>query len=403
MNTIRLVRHSMRAITRYKLRSAFIMLGSFIGATALTLVISVGGGAQRKMLATVRQLFGASSIMVMAGGTQLMSGPNANAARLTIDDIEAVATELPGIEAWDPLQAMPEASVRQGAATATARVLGESERSEHVWQRTVTRGEYFDAGAVRSSARVALIGETTAKELFGSEDPVGGDIEIGNVPFRVVGVLEPFGTDVHGMDRDDEIVVPISTMMRRVMNVDTITMAKLLVRDSSQVASAGREVTRVLRERHRIPSGRPDDFTLVTAVTVQTIVARMQKIFSLYLPLVAGISLIVAAIVAATLMLASVNERVAEIGLRRAIGARVEDIQLQFLVETTATIVGGGVAGTVVGSILAQIAANRLHLGTVLSWRAVTLAIIVSIVTGVLAGVVPARRAARLNPTEALR
>ena len=219
----------------------------------------------------------------------------------------------------------------------------------------------------------------------------------------MIGVLEPFGTDVHGMDRDDEIVVPISTLMRRLMNIDTITMAKLLVRDSSQVANAGRDVTRILRERHRIPSGRPDDFTLITAVTVQKIVSRMQKVFSIYLPLVAGISLIVAAVVAATLMLASVNERIAEIGLRRAIGARVQDVQLQFLVETTATIVSGGFAGTIVGSILASIAANRLHLDSVFSWRAAIVAIALSIVTGIVAGVVPARRAAELNPIEALR
>ncbi len=403
MRHIRLIRHSMRATARYKLRSAFIMLGSFIGATALTLVISVGDGVQRKVMATVRQLFGASSIVVMAGGTQLMSGPGASSARMTIDDIEAVTAELPAIEAWDVVQALPEAAIRRGDAAATARVLGESERSEHVWQRTVTRGEYFDASAVKSSERVALIGETTARELFDDDDPLGGEIEIGNVPFRVIGVLEPFGTDVHGMDRDDEIVVPISTLMRRLMNIDTITMAKLLVRDSSQVANAGRDVTRILRERHRIPSGRPDDFTLITAVTVQKIVSRMQKVFSIYLPLVAGISLIVAAVVAATLMLASVNERIAEIGLRRAIGARVQDVQLQFLVETTATIVSGGFAGTIVGSILASIAANRLHLDSVFSWRAAIVAIALSIVTGIVAGVVPARRAAELNPIEALR
>ena len=403
MRHIRLIRHSMRATARYKLRSAFIMLGSFIGATALTLVISVGDGVQRKVMATVRQLFGASSIVVMAGGTQLMSGPGASSARMTIDDIEAVTAELPAIEAWDVVQALPEAAIRRGDAAATARVLGESERSEHVWQRTVTRGEYFDASAVKSSERVALIGETTARELFDDDDPLGGEIEIGNVPFRVIGVLEPFGTDVHGMDRDDEIVVPISTLMRRLMNIDTITMAKLLVRDSSQVANAGRDVTRILRERHRIPSGRPDDFTLITAVTVQKIVSRMQKVFSIYLPLVAGISLIVAAVGAATLMLASVNERIAEIGLRRAIGARVQDVQLQFLVETTATIVSGGFAGTIVGSILASIAANRLHLDSVFSWRAAIVAIALSIVTGIVAGVVPARRAAELNPIEALR
>jgi len=403
MKPSRLVRHSIRAMARYKMRSAFIMLGSFIGAAALTLVVSVGEGAERKMLATVRQLFGASSILIMAGGTQILGGSGANAARLTIDDVEAIAAAVPEVEVWDPQQAIASASVRHDGATATARVLGESERSEDVWQRGVTRGEYFDAHAVKTSERVALIGITTAKELFGADDPIDGEIQIGNVPFRVIGVLEPFGTDLHGMDRDDEILVPISTMMRRVMNVDTISTAKLLVGDSSQVEKASKEVARILRERHAIPAGRPNDFTLITATNVQQMVARMQKVLSLYLPLVAGIALLVAAIVAATLMLASVNERVGEIGLRRAVGARIEDVQLQFVIETAATIVMGGLVGIVIGSVLAQLVANRLQLGVVISWRPVLLGVIVSMVTGFLAGVVPARRAARLNPIEALR
>ncbi|MFA6954359.1 MAG: ABC transporter permease [Thermoanaerobaculia bacterium] len=403
MNTSRLITHSARAMARYKLRSAFIILGSFIGTAALTLVVAVGEGAERKIMSTVRQIFGASSIIVMAGGTNMMAAPGANAARLTIDDLEAIAEAVPEVESWDPQQILPGASVRHEGATATAFVRGQSERAEHVWQREVTRGAWFDRTDVRESARVALIGETTAKELFGTADPLGAEILVGAVPLRVVGVLEPFGTDVHGMDRDDEIVVPISTMMRRMLNVDTIAAAKLLVRDPSQVDAAGAAVRRILRERHAVPAERPDDFTLVTAVTVRQMVARAKNVLNLYLPLVAGITLLAAAAVAAALMLASVNERVGEIGLRRAVGARVEDIQLQFVVETAVTILGGGLLGVVAGTIAAEAIAARLELGQLLSWRAVLIGLAVSIVTGVLAGLLPARRAARLDPVEALR
>jgi putative ABC transport system permease protein len=399
----RLVRHSLRAVARYRLRSAFIALGSGVGAAALTLVVAVGEGAERKVLATVQQLFGASSIVVMTGGSHLMGGPGADAARLTLDDLEAVARALPEVAAWDPQQVIAEASVRGAGATATARVLGQSERAQRVWARGVTRGEFFDAAAVRGSARVALIGETTARELFGDGDPLGAEILVGNVPLRVVGILEPFGTDLHGMDRDDEIVVPISTMMRRLMNVDTIAAAKLLVGDPTRVELAASELTRILRERHAIPADRPDDFTVVTAVTVQRMAARTRRILALYLPLAAGIVLAVAAVVAAALMLASVNERVGEIGLRRAVGARVEDVQLQFVVETAATILAGGLAGVVAGCVLAGVVAARLELGPVLSWRAIVLGVVVSTLTGLLAGVLPARRAARLDPAVALR
>ena len=399
----RLVRHSFRSMRRYKLRSAFIMLGSFVGAAALTLVVATGQAAERKVLTTVEQLFGASSIVVMAGGTQLLSGARGNAARLTLDDLEAVSDALPRIEAWDPQQALPNASVRAEGATATARILGASERSEQVWNRGVARGAYFDAPDVARSARVALIGETVAHELFADADPLGAELLIGNVPFRVVGVLERFGTDLHGMDRDDEIVIPISTMMRRVLNVDTIAAAKILVRDPSDVATTAKDVERVLRERHALAAGRPNDFAIISATGVQKMVDKTQRTLALYLPLAAAIVLLVAAIVAATLMLASVNERVSEIGLRRAVGARVEDVQLQFVVETAATMLLGALAGIVAGCILAQLAANRLHLGDVLSWRAALVVLAVSAITGVLAGVVPARRAARLDPATALR
>src|SRR5688572_20405106 len=156
MSTARLVRHSFKAMGRYKLRSGFMMLGSLVGVAALTLVVSIGEGAERKILTTVRQLFGGSSIFVITGGGRLMGGPRPGAARLTIDDVKAVAEELPGIEVWDPQQGYPEAPVKYGDANATARVIGASERSEQVWDRGVSRGEYFDTAAVAGSARVAL-------------------------------------------------------------------------------------------------------------------------------------------------------------------------------------------------------------------------------------------------------
>jgi putative ABC transport system permease protein len=405
MSTARLVRHSLKAVGRYKLRSGFMMLGSFIGVAALTLVVSIGEGAERKILTTVRQLFGGSSIFVITGGGRLMGGPRPGAARLTIDDVEAVAEELPGIEIWDPQQNYPEAPVRYGDASATARVIGESERSEQVWDRGVSRGEYFDDAAVAGSARVALIGETVVKELFGNsgEDPLGAEILIDSVRFQVVGILEPFGTDLHGMDRDDEIVVPISTAQRRLLNVDTIQSAKFLVADPGAVDATAREVRRILRERHSLTAGQPDDFSIITALQVQKMVAKTQRVLFLFLPLVAGVTLLACCVVAATLMLSSVNERVSEIGLRRAVGARPGDIQLQFLLETAVAILGGGLVGLLVGCIGAQIVADRFSLGNVLSWKAILLGIAAAVVTGFLAGVVPARRAARLTPAEALR
>lgn len=403
MSTTRLLRSCLRAMGRQKLRSGFMMLGSIVGVAALTFVLTIGAAAQKKIMATVRQLFGPSSIIVTSGGGFIMGGPHGEGARLTLDDAAALAQALPQVEAWDPMQVVPAAPVRRGEASHTVRLLGQSERSERVWDRGVSRGEFFDAAAVAGSARVALIGETVARELFGEEDPLGGEIQVGSVPFRVVGILAREGTDIHGMDRDNEVVIPISTAMRRVMNVDTLRGVKLLLRDPRDVDATAREVKRILRERHGKGEGQPSDFTLITSSFVQQSVGKVQRVLFLYLPLVAGISLLVGAAVAATLMLSSVNERVGEIGLRRAVGARPRDIRAQFLMETAVTALGGGLVGAVLGSGLAVVLGARMQLGVAPSPLAVALGLVLAAATGLLAGVVPARRAALLEPATALR
>lgn len=278
MSTTRLLGSSLRALARHRLRTVAMTLGSLIGVTALTFVLTIGAGAQRKLMETVRQLFGPSAIVVSAGGGFFLGGPRGQAARLTLDDAAALAESLPDVEVWDPMQVVPSAQVRRGDASATVRLLGESERSERVWARGVSQGEYFDAAAVTGSARVALIGETVAHVLFGDEDPLGAEIQIGPVPFHVVGILDRLGTDIHGMDRDNEIVIPISTAMRRVMNVDTLRAVKLLVREPHRVDATAEEVTRLLRERHALAEGQPSDFTLMTSTEVQRNVRTVQKI-----------------------------------------------------------------------------------------------------------------------------
>jgi putative ABC transport system permease protein len=402
MRTARLATHSFRFMARYPLRSTFLMLGSLVGVAALTLVVSLGQGVQVKVLNTVGQMLGNSSILLISGGSRIMGSPRAGASRLTIDDLTAVADELDDIEAWDPQQDLSSVA-RYREATATVRVLGQSERGERVWARRVNRGQYFDEAAVRSAARVAVIGDTVARRLFGQEDPLDAEIRVGAVPFRVIGVFEALGTDMHGMDRDNEIVVPISTLMRRLTNVDTIAAAKLLVKDPDREEVIAGEVVRILRTRHALASGEPDDFRLVTTVEVRKMVTWIRRVLFLFVPLVAAVVLLVAGIVAATLMLSSVNERTAEIGLRRAIGARPEDIRLQFATETAVTILSGGFAGLLLGYAGAQLLATRMQLSETFSWEAVLVGIVASAITGLLAGVLPARRAAQLQPAEALR
>ena len=402
MNTMRLVRHSAGMMGRHKLRTTFMMVGSFIGVAALTLVLSVGQAVKQKMLAMVRQVFGEASIMVMDGGGHMFGGPRNPGTRLKLDDMQAIAAEVSGIENWDPQQGLS-ATVRRGDASDSAQVLGVTERYEQVWDRSATRGALFDTAAVKASQRVAIIGQTVAGKLFSDEDLIGSDIQIGSVPFRVIGVLERWGTDPHGMDRDNEIVVPISTLMRRLTNVDTITGAKLVVTRGSNEDQMVKQIREILRSRHSLAAAQPDDFSILTASEVRQMMAAIERVLSLYLPMVAAISLMVGAIVSASLMFASVSDRAGEIGLRRAIGARTEDIRLQFLVETASTTVAGGAGGIVLGYVLAQWSATRLHLDGVAPWSAALMGIAASILVGLAAGLLPARRAARLSPVDALR
>ena len=402
MKNTRLARHSLQMMGRYKLRTGFMMLGSVVGIAALTFVISVGEAAQRKILKTVGQMFGASGIVIHDGGGEMMGGPHGPGTRLKIDDIAAVAKELPGIEAWDPMQTIT-TSVRHGDSTENALVRGESERWPQVWNRTASRGDLFDEMAVTGSARVAIIGETVAKELFGADDPVGADMQIGSVPFKVIGILEPWGTDPHGMDRDNEVIVPISTLMRRLTNVDTISAAKLVVTDPARSDEMKAEMRRILRERHGLTAGQPNDFSIITATEIRRMVGEVQRVLFFYLPLVAAIALVVGGVVSASLMLVSINERVAEIGLRKAVGARSQDIRLQFLLETTITMLAGGLGGLALGYVVAHIGASRMHLDGVNPWTAALLGVLASSLVGVLAGILPALRAARLHPAKALR
>jgi putative ABC transport system permease protein len=403
MSTHRVIAHSLRTMTRHKVRTGFMMLGSVVGVAALTLVISAGQAAERKTIETVSRMFGDSAVLIMDGGGHFMGSPRGQGTRLKIDDIEAIAMELPDVEAWDPEQGLGNGSVRRGDATDRARVTGQSERFEQVWGRKAIQGEFFDSGAVKASARVAVIGKTVAKELFRGEDPLGAEIQIGSVSFRVIGVLEAWGTDPHGMDRDNEVIVPITTLMRRVANVDTISGAKLLVRDPARAEPMRAQIRRILRERHALAANEPDDFSIITPDEVRRMVGQVRKVLFLYLPLVAGVSLLVGGLVSAILMLVSVSARTAEIGLRRAVGAGTGDIRLQFLIETTATTLGGGALGIALGYAGARLAATHMHLGKVDVWAAIVLGIVASTLVGLAAGLIPAVRAARLQPVDALR
>ncbi len=404
MRAIRLLHHSLRGIARNKSRTFFMMLGTFVGVTALTVLLAIGRGTQGEVLRRFETMFSGSAMFVRAGGGQMRPGAHGTpAATLKIEDIRAIDSALTQVTFADPIQASGEREIVYGGRTSRVRIEGHSEAAEAVWNRSVTRGAYFTAADVASAARVALIGTVVARDLFEGRDPIGEQIRIGAVPFQVIGVLADVGIDPHGIDLDNEIIIPITTLMRRVRNVDYLMGAKLLFTAGADLEAAKLEVGDILRRRHAIGPGQEDDFHLFTPVQIQQMVRSSNRVFTVFLPLLAALAIGIGGLVVANLMLMAVHERRSEIGLRKAVGARPRDIRLQFLTESAAVTGLGGLGALLVGVIILKVIGMHTGGPSSMQWSTALLGLGVAVGVGILAGVLPARRAAALDPIQTLR
>ena len=403
MKTSRIIKSGFLTMGRHKMRTFFMMIGIVVGITALTLVLSLGKGAEKKIMERVEK-FGLSSLMIWSGGGReigpLSGGP---ITTLTMNDIAALQQEIPNIDILAPMQRIRDFEIKYQEKNVSAMIIGTSPDWEPVWNWGVTSGEFFTDSDMKSMARVALLGPTVLQELFGETDPIGEQIRIGNVIFRVKGILQSKGTSPGGGDMDNRILIPITTAMRRLMNVDYIASIKVLLIDHHEMNQTVKQIATILRERHHLAAQEPDDFRVIEPTQVKAMASKIIGTFNLFLALIAGLSLIVGGIVVANLMLISVNERTSEIGLRKAVGARSKDILLQFLMETTAITIIGGILGVVIGLSGAQILALTTKLPASVSWEALLLGIVFSSIVGIAAGIFPARRAAALEPVETLR
>jgi putative ABC transport system permease protein len=272
-----------------------------------------------------------------------------------------------------------------------------------VWNTPVQSGRFLTEEDVSRVARVAVVGPTTVKNLFQGEDPIGKQILINNNPFEVVGVFEKRGTSPGGRDWDSRIVIPLSTGRKRVFNQDYLAMIKVVVKDTSQMSRTVKDIQALLRERHKLAPGVEDDFTIVTPTQVMALMSKVSTTFTLFLLLVSGISLIVGAIVIANIMFIAVNERRSEIGIRRAVGARKLDILSQFLIESVSIAAIGGIIGIVSGLVGLKGLSKFMQMPSAVTWQPILLALLSAVIVGLLAGIQPARKAAGLDPIEALR
>jgi putative ABC transport system permease protein len=405
MNKQEIIWSSFRIIRRNKMRTFFMVLGIVISIAALVLTIALGKGFQRQISERAEKYLGSNSIVVLAQKMKLEGKPfeSGLVSSLTIDDLKAIASELPMISMYDPVQFAENREVIAGNRNISTNIRGSSVRGELVWNRGVTKGVYFDENDELSAARVALIGPEIAEVLFKNQDPVGQSIRIAGVPFTVKGVLSPKGVDPHGNDLDLDIIVPITTLMRRLLNVDYIMIGKFILNDESRMDEAVNGITAILKERHQITNNNNTDFMIVTPSFVKEKISEMTKVFNVMLPLIALIALLVAAIVIVVLMIMSVNERLGEIGLRKAVGARSKDIAFQFITETSVISMVGGLLGMLAGFSLFAIVSVHLHIAFDLPVLLLIGIFILPVCIGIISGIIPAQKAAKYNPVDALK
>jgi len=408
MNFLALLRIALRALAVNKLRSALTMLGIVIGVGAVIVMIAVGGGAQARVEEQIRAL-GSNLLLVMpgsttAGGVRMGFG---SGSTLTEDDVGAINREIPEALAAPALRGS--AQVIWANANWSTQIFGVTPEYLDVRQWPLASGRSFEPGEMAGAAKVCLIGATVAKQLFGAADPLDQSIRIKRVPFTVIGVLDVKGQSLMGTDQDDLVLVPIKTARSRVLGTAsaarnrTVGTIWVKVADGLDTKVVEEHVRSLLRQRHRIQAGADDDFSLRNLAEVMAAQEASSRVLALLLAAVASVSLLVGGIGIMNIMLVSVTERTREIGLRMAVGARTRDILGQFLVEAVTLSLIGGLAGVALGiggaMAIAQFAGWRI----VLSPEAVGLAVAFAFAIGVFFGFYPARKAARLNPVEALR
>jgi putative ABC transport system permease protein len=392
-----------RALRRNKMRSVLTALGIIIGVGAVIAMVGIGNGAKAQVEAQIASL-GENVILIFSGSTT-SSGIRTGwggAGTLKIEDAEAIRREVPGVIGVSE-EVVSTSQVAAGNQNWFTRIYGESADYFDIRQWPLADGAPFTAQDVRSANKVCVIGRTTATQIYGNENPIGQILRIKNVPFTITGVLTPKGLSPQGVDQDDIVVMPYTSAMKRVTGGTTLRNINVQIGDQGQITAAQQQIISLLRQRHNIRPGRDDDFTVRTQQEIAEAATATSKVMTVLLGAIAGVSLVVGGIGIMNIMLVSVTERTREIGVRMAVGARGNDILTQFLIEAVMLSSVGGVIGILCGIGASRILSVYAHWPTLISISSIVVAFLFSAAVGVFFGFYPARKAAALDPIEALR
>ena len=398
------IRIAILALRRNLLRSFLTMLGIIVGIASVIVGVSMGTGAKAEVDKRIASM-GQNLLTVMSGNMARggVRGGFGMAPNLSIEDFDTVRREVTGITAVSP-EARTSAQIAAGNQNSFIQVSGVSEEYIQARSWNLKSGENFTGGDVRGASKVCLIGATSSKTLFGEgSDPVGQVIRIKNAPFTVVGLLESKGSGSFGQDQDDVILVPYTSVMKRLSGDSKFRAIFVQAESSDTLVDVQAQLTELLRRRHKIPEGRDDDFMVRNQQETSDFFNANNRVMTILIGFFAGISLVVGGIGIMNIMLVSVTERTREIGIRLAVGARSRDVMLQFLTEAVLLSLMGGALGIATGYWLAPLLTALFEFPTLISQTSVLLAFSVSAVIGIVFGFFPALKAANLDPIDALR
>jgi len=402
VRTANIVKVGLRSILRNTMRSALTMLGIVIGVTCVIVVNGIGNGATKSIQSNISSL-GANYIMIFPGQvTQGGARIAAGVSSLTEDDARAIKTECPSV-AYASAGARTAGQVVAGEMNWGTEIFGADVDWPFIRSWNVSRGTFFSEAEVKASAKVAVLGATVQRNLFPDSDPIGAVIRIKNVPFRVLGVLERKGGSTMGNDQDDQIVVPYTTVMKRISGSNRLNIVQVAAKGPDAIQPAIQEITALLRQRHRLGPGQDDDFTIRSQEEFAATAAATTQTMRYLLVGIAIVSLVVGGIGIMNIMLVSVTERTREIGIRMAIGAKAHHVLAQFLLEAiTLSIVGGGI-GILLGLGGSRAVAKFAGWPVSVDPSSILIAFATAAIIGIFFGFWPAWKAAKLDPIDALR
>jgi putative ABC transport system permease protein len=400
-----IIRVAFRALVRNKMRAALTMLGIIIGVSAVIAMVSIGQGAQASVQAQIEGI--GTNLLFVSAGAQNVGGVRSGAGdtgtnTLTVEDLDAIKREVPSVSMVTPA-VNARSQLVSGNSNSNTSVQGVSEQYPDIRKWPVQSGEFFTDADVRTAARVIVIGQTVGDNLFPGGDPVGQTLRVMNLPFRVVGVMKRKGQDQQGRDQDDIAFAPYTTVQKKVLGSPRLQVAYVSAISQDATYTAQSQITELLRQRHKLTASEPDDFSVRNMTDIADAANATSNTMTILLACIAGVSLLVGGIGIMNIMLVSVTERTREIGIRMAIGARSSAVRSQFLIESIVLSLTGGMFGIVLGIVVSLAIPKMLGWPTLVSTMAIVGSAIFSVAVGVFFGYYPARKAAALDPIEALR